>query len=178
MAIDPRTYDLDELRAASAAPARVDGVDSRTGDADGATVRETRRSETGATERPIATDRPAADAAFERAIRRDLATRDAATGGIERPYLTALPASLVAEAVIFEWLEYLVLQAGHEAAAEALSLYEAVGWLGEDAAATLGDYLSGLAESRANEANDLDGDDHRVSLHYVARLASLRRETA
>ncbi|MFC7172764.1 FlaD/FlaE family flagellar protein [Haloplanus litoreus] len=78
-----------------------------------------------------------------------------------------------AEALIFEWLEFLVLQAGRESVADALAFYESVGWLGNDAAAALEAYLTGIDDARANADNDLDADDHRVSLHYVARLASI-----
>jgi archaellum component FlaD/FlaE len=81
----------------------------------------------------------------------------------------------VAEALIFEWLEYLFLQAGRESVADALAFYEQVGWLGSDAAEALERYLSGIDDPRANEANGLDPDDHRVSLHYVARLGALSR---
>jgi len=66
-----------------------------------------------------------------------------------------------------------VLQAGRDSVDDAIGFYESVGWLGSDAAEALDAYLSGIDDSRANADNDLDADDHRVSLHYVARLASL-----
>jgi archaellum component FlaD/FlaE len=166
VAIDPRNYDLDELRAASVGQPSLGGRDDwpeawvDAGDDDG--------------EEAAADDddpgRPAAAVAFETAVTRDLAALDGA--GVERPYLPALPASLSAEALIFEWLEFLVLQGGRESAADALEFYERVGWLGSDAAGLLDRYLAGIGDPQADAATGLDTDDHRVSLHYIARLAS------
>ncbi|MEF8856767.1 MAG: FlaD/FlaE family flagellar protein [Haloplanus sp.] len=165
MAIDPRNYDVSELRAAGSG----EPLPFRNGEE--ATV-----TEGGAeSDSPDETARPAAAVAFETSIARDLAALDSGADDPERPYLPALPASLVAEALLFEWLEYLFLQAGRESVADALSFYEQVGWLGADAAEALERYLSGIDDPRANEGNDLDPDDHRVSLHYVARLAALSR---
>jgi archaellum component FlaD/FlaE len=167
MAIDPQNYDLDELRAASGAspvgdvgrpnddPGERRSDDPAADDGDGETD-----------------DRPAAAAAFAESVSRDLAAMDN-QGAPDRPYLPALPASLAAEALIFEWLEFLVLQAGRESVADALTFYESVGWLGADAAEALDAYLSGIDDPRANDDNELDADDHRVSLHYVARIATL-----
>jgi len=164
MAIDPRNYDLDELRTASGGSA-LDRTDADVGSErpDGAADAESEDED----------DRSAADAAFEASLTRDLAAMDAQGESMERPYLPALPASLVAEALIFEWLEFLVLQAGRESVNDAVAFYESVGWLGADAAEALDAYLTGIDDARANADNDLDADDHRVSLHYVARLASL-----
>jgi len=167
VAIDPRNYDLDELRSASVGQPSLGGrddwpeawVDAAAED-DGA----------GTAEEDGDSDRPAAAVAFETAIARDLAMLD--EGGVERPYLPALPASLSAEALLFEWLEFLVLQGGHDAAADALEFYERVGWLGDDAVEMLDRYLAGIGDSRVDAAKDLGTDDHRVSLHYIARLAS------
>ncbi|WP_251341722.1 FlaD/FlaE family flagellar protein [Haloplanus halophilus] len=169
MAIDPRNYDLDELRAASGASPRSASPRSEArwpGD-DAAPEADD------AAEGERSTDRPPADAAFEASVARDLVTMEGREGPRERPYLPALPASLTAEALIFEWLEFLVLQAGRESVADALDFYASVGWLGGDAAEALHAYLPGIDDARANAANDLDADDHRVSLHYVARLATL-----
>lgn len=169
MAIDPRNYDLDELRAASVGQPSFGGRDAFPGDdveADAAT------SESTADGDDDGTARPAASVAFERSIARDLAAMQGEATDLERPYLPALPASLTAEALIFEWLEFLVLQGGRESVTDALDFYERVGWLGSGAAETLERYLSGIDDPRAEGTTDLDADDHRVSLHYVARLAS------
>lgn len=170
MAIDPRNYDVSELRSAG------DGepLPFRNGEG-AATEAEAEAEAETEPESPDDPTRPAAAVAFETSIARDLAALDQGVDDLERPYLPALPASLVAEALIFEWLEYLSLQAGRESVADALSFYEQVGWLGADAAEALDRYLSGIDDPRANEGNDLDPDDHRVSLHYVARLAALSR---
>lgn len=166
MAIDPRNYDLDELRSASVGHPPIGGRDAGSGpgvDADEVT--------TGSSEDDGADpDRPPAAVAFETAVARDLAALDG--DDVERPYLPALPASLPAEALLFEWLEFLVLQGGRESAADAFEFYERIGWLGSEAAESLDAYLSGVTVARATEGTDLTPDDHRVSLHYVARLAS------
>jgi flagellar protein FlaE len=167
VAIDPRNYDLDELRAASVGQPSLGGRDDWPEAWVNAAVEDDEEATTDDDGEP---DRPAAARAFETAIARDLAMLDGP--GVERPYLPALPASLSAEALIFEWLEFLVLQGGRESTADALDFYERVGWLGRDAAEMLDRYLAGLDDRRANAANDLGADDHRVSLHYIARLAS------
>ena len=166
MAIDPRNYDLDELRAASVGQPSLGGRD----DWPEAWVDATADDDEAETTDDDDTDRPAAAVAFETAITRDLAALDGAD--VERPYLPTLPASLPAEALLFEWLEFLVLQGGRESAADALEFYERVGWLGSDAAGMLDRYLAGVGDPRADAATDLGADDHRVSLHYIARLAS------
>ncbi|AXG09093.1 FlaD/FlaE family flagellar protein [Haloplanus rubicundus] len=166
MAIDPRNYDLDELRAASVGQPSLGGRD----DWPEAWVDAAADDDEETTDDDGDTDRPAAAVAFETAITRDLAALDGAD--VERPYLPALPASLSAEALIFEWLEFLVLQGGHESAADALEFYERVGWLGSDTTGMLDRYLAGIGDPQADAANGLGADDHRVSLHYIARLAS------
>jgi archaellum component FlaD/FlaE len=173
MAIDPRNYDVSELRAAGSRepPPFSDGaVDGEAATAAGAEPDS--ESECGSSDEAA---RPAAAVAFETSVARDLAALDQGDDDLERPYLPALPASLVAEALIFEWLEYLSLQAGRESVADALSVYEQVGWLGTDAAEALERYLSGIDDPRADGNDGPDPDDHRVSLHYVARLAALSR---
>lgn len=169
MAIDPRNYDVDELRAASGAPRASEAVGADDGDA----VAWPGEWHDGVTDADP--ERPAADAAFEASVTRDLVVLDRESEPLERPYLPALPAALPAEALLFDWLEFLLLQAGRESVADALDFYESVGWIGADAADALDAYLSGLDDSRANAENDLDADDHRVSLHYVARLAAVAR---
>ena len=176
MAIDPRNYDLDELRAASGAPRTVDPKAEADANADVADDGWPGDWHDGLRDRGStnpATTRPAADAAFEASVTRDLVTLDRKTDALDRPYLPALPAALPAELLIFDWLEFLLLQAGRESVADAIAFYESVGWVGADAADALEAYLSGLDDPRANADNDLDADDHRVSLHYVARLASV-----
>jgi len=165
VAIDPRNYDLDELRSASVGQPAVGSQDEWP-----AAVDDEEASSEPSEDDGDDPDRPAAAVAFEAAIARDLATLD--DGTVERPYLPTLPASLSAEALLFEWVEYLVLQAGRESVADAFDFYERVGWLGSDAAGMLDRYLSGVDDPRANTGNGLDADDHRVSLHYIARLAS------
>jgi archaellum component FlaD/FlaE len=171
MAIDPRNYDLDELRAASVGQPSLGGRDEWPGGSANAGDDDDTAEAGDDGDDP---DRPAADVAFETAIARDLAVLDRECPG--RPYLPTLPASLTAEALLLEWLEFLVMQAGRDSVAEAIAFYERVGWLGRDAAEMLDRYLSGIDHPRANAANDLDADDHRVSLHYVARLASCSQD--
>ncbi|WP_248895272.1 FlaD/FlaE family flagellar protein [Haloplanus halobius] len=174
MAIDPRNYDVDELRAVSGSesPGRAvpwpGGFEAAIEPADWPGEFE---PAVDAFEAESA--RPAATVAFEAAVRRALANLDQAAGTVERPYLPTLPASPAAERLVFEWLEFLCLQAGRESVDDAVALYERVDWIGEDAAAELDASLAELEVSRANEDNELDTADHQVSLRYIARLAAL-----
>lgn len=92
-------------------------------------------------------------------------------GDVERPYLTRLPDGYGAQVEIFEWLERLLETCGSENAQDALAYYESVGWLSEDSREALEDFVEGLTAAEPPDPRQLDVDDHRESLRYVARLA-------
>ena len=91
----------------------------------------------------------------------------------EKPYLDSLPETYAAEFVIFEWLEFLLMHSGYQGADEALAYYESIDWLTEAVRSDLSDYLLGIDESATNEGNDLSVDDHLLSLVYVAKLTEM-----
>ena len=93
-----------------------------------------------------------------------------ATAG-DRPYLERVPSGYAAESVVFDWLGFLVEQAGYRETVDALRYYRSVGWLTERAEDQLTEYLRGFPDPPAGES--LDVDDHQQSLVYVAQLASL-----
>ncbi|MBX0294736.1 FlaD/FlaE family flagellar protein [Haloarcula nitratireducens] len=92
----------------------------------------------------------------------------------DKPYLGALPQTYAAEFVVFEWLEFLLMHSGYQGADEALAYYESIDWITEDVESDLSDYLLGIDESATNDGNDLSVDDHMLSLVYVAKLAAMR----
>jgi flagellar protein FlaE len=170
MTINPKDYDLDELREI----ARKRGEPTRAPDEDGP------RPSDEETPRPDADwgvdgdgDGPIAGSSFRAGLYRELLPLEAAAGGLEKPYLDSIPEKFAAEFVVFEWLEFLLLNSGFKGATEALSYYEAVDWITEDIESTLDDYLLGIDDGSANEGNQLDMDDHMLSLVYVAKLASM-----
>ena len=91
----------------------------------------------------------------------------------EKPYLDSLPETYAAEFVIFEWLEFLLMHSGYQGADEALAYYESIDWLTEAVRSDLSDYLLGIDESATNDGNDLSVDDHLLSLVYVAKLTEM-----
>ena len=158
--MNPSDYDLDELRKMarerdgnqnSAESDEPDlGLDSMRGESNTATSPDS----------------------FRAGLYRELLPLEAG-GDAEKPYLKALPEENSGEHLIFEWLEFLLLHAGHQGAREAISYYESVDWITEDCESELKDYMLGLDEQAANEPTDLDVDDHLLSLVYIAKLASM-----
>lgn len=157
MSMNPRDYDLGELRKMARERGRADGETD---------------PEIGLSAVP--TDETVAPgSAFRAGLYRELLPLSAAMDD-EKPYLATLPEHYAAEHLVFEWLEFLLLHAGFKGASEALSYYESVGWLTGDVADDLEDYLLGIDDRAANDDNDLDIDDHLLSLVYVAKLATMR----
>ncbi|MFB6083859.1 MAG: FlaD/FlaE family flagellar protein [Halorientalis sp.] len=174
MTINPRDYDLDELR--KMARERGDGPRSGgeggdaprppTGDSD-----ESARPDAGGLD-GLDAEAPSRDQ-FENGLYRELLPLEAGVDDLEKPYLDGLPESYAAEYVVFEWLEFLLSNFGYQGTNEALQYYESIGWLTEDAEAALNDYLLGL-ESPSEEPRGGTVDDHKLSLVYIARLVSMR----
>jgi flagellar protein FlaE len=167
MTINPRDYDLDELRKMA------------------------RERGGGGPRRPAPTDddgsvsemsdwqsrEPGGDLAgtdgFQSGLYRELLPLEAGVDNLSKPYLAALPESYAAEYLVFEWLEFLLSRFGYQGANEALEYYAGVGWITDDVAATLDDYLLGLEEPPQSEVSDTTMDDHKLSLVYVAQLVSM-----
>ena len=161
MSLNPRDYDLDELRKMAR---ERGGQPNGAGEAD---------PDIGLSA-VSAEEEMAAGNSFRAGLYRELLPLEAGSGETTKPYLRTLPNHYVGEHLVFEWLEFLLLHAGYQGATEALSYYESVDWITEDVEATLNDYLLGIDDAAANDDNDLDVDDHMLSLVYVAKLSSMQ----
>jgi len=161
MTINPRDYDLDELRemARKGEPSAMPDEESQ--DVGWGPI-----DEEGA-------DEPLAGGSFRAGLYRELLPLEAATDGLGKPYLESMPEEFAAEFVVFEWLEFLLMNTGFKGATEALDYYQSADWITEDVESTLNDYLLGIDNAGSGDATDLDMDDHMLSLVYVAKLASM-----
>jgi len=161
MSINPRDYDLDELRKM----ARKRGGDTNGG--------ESNESDLGGFEPLDSGGNDVADGgSFRAGLYRELLPLEAG-GDSTKPYLDTLPQNYAGEHLVFEWLEFLLLHAGYHGASEALDYYESVDWITEDCESALNDYLLGLDDQAADD-NTLDVDDHLLSLVYIAKLSSMQ----
>jgi flagellar protein FlaE len=163
MSINPRDYDLNELRRM----ARERGGKTGTGgtEADEADIG---LGSVGPSDESLGSG-----GSFRAGLYRELLPLEAGSDA-SKPYLHGLPEHYAGEHLVFEWLEFLLLHAGYQGAMEALDYYESVGWITEDCESTLHDYLLGLDDATANDGNDLDIDDHLLSLVYIAKLSSMQ----
>ncbi|WP_081927466.1 FlaD/FlaE family flagellar protein [Halobellus rufus] len=96
----------------------------------------------------------------------------AAADGLAKPYLSSLPDAYVAERLVFDWLEFLVLNGGYKRTMDALRYYHTVEWLTEDIEAELQDYLVAFS-GEVSTTREYEVEDHHLSLVYIARLASM-----
>ena len=160
MSMNPSDYDLDELRKmARERDGSRAGGDADTGDLGLGSM----RGEEPTTSKPDQ---------FRAGLYRELLPLEAG-GDAEKPYLASLPEENSAERLLFEWLEFLLLHAGHQGAREAVSYYESVGWITEECESQIKEYMLGLDAQTTTEPTDLDVDDHLLSLVYIAKLASM-----
>lgn len=161
MSINPRDYDLDELRKMA----------RKRGDRNG-----------GSEEMPDPADlemgfddddeEMPAGSSFRSGLYRELLPFLSGDSH-EKPYLETLPETYAAEFVVFEWLEFLLMHSGYQGADEAIAYYESIDWITEAVQSDLSDYLLGIDESATNDDNDLSVDDHMLSLVYVAKLTAM-----
>ncbi|MFB6141388.1 MAG: FlaD/FlaE family flagellar protein [Halosimplex sp.] len=186
MTINPRDYDLNELREMARKRRDADAEDPRASDA---------RADDGRPTDPRPEDRRADDPAdvgfgplgedggdaamsagdsFRAGLYRELLPLVGGRDDLEKPYLRSVPDTYAAEFVVFEWLEFLLMHAGYKGAADALHYYESIDWITEDVESRLDDYLLGIDGSGSNDDADLDVDDHLLSLVYVAKLAGMQ----
>ena len=84
-----------------------------------------------------------------------------------KPYLETLPEGFGAELLTVEWLEYLVTEVGIRETSRALEYYETIGWLTDETAAELDNYLDGL---EAGDRGSLSVEHHLRTLEYVDEL--------
>ncbi len=198
MTIDPREYDLGELRSPGGRPSRTRAPeDDRPADRGPDQSREAsfadRRFAKTASTAPA--DRPSVrDGGFEPAVVRHRLHKPSTAGGPDadpapdrelarlqrlvpaasRPYVSSIPSSYDAEQIIIDWLEPLVAATGVRGALAALSFYESIGWIDTDAKETLTEYVRLVADPQHDEhEQQADMRHHRRSLTYIARLAAL-----
>ncbi|WP_262178265.1 FlaD/FlaE family flagellar protein [Haloarcula laminariae] len=164
MTINPRDYDLDELRKM----ARQRG-DRNGGLSDDEDMPDPANLEMGL---EGADEEMQAGSSFRSGLYRELLPFLSGDSQ-EKPYLAALPETYAAEFVVFEWLEFLLMHSGYKGADEALSYYESIDWITETVQSDLSDYLLGIDESATNDGNDLSVDDHMLSLVYIAKLTAM-----
>jgi len=160
MSINPRDYDLDELRKIARERGR---------EADGGGVDD---PEVGLADSFPSPSEGGVDSSFRAGLYRELLPLEAGND-TSKPYLTSLPEHYAGEHLVFEWLEFLLLHAGYQGAIESLDYYESVGWITEECESMLNDYMLGLGEQPPSDGADLDTDDHLLSLVYIAKLASM-----
>ncbi|MFD1569904.1 FlaD/FlaE family flagellar protein [Halorubrum laminariae] len=166
MSLNPRRYDVRELRQIAGAP-RVD-VDEAAREQP---LRQPNRSRA---------EQAARSAAFTELLQRQRGQRLSAGDGTRpddaenRPYLRAVPASPEAEHELGEWLGYLVDVGGHLRSRDALSYYAELGWIESDAVDALTRRLEGFNAPRYDRP--FTPADHRISLVSIVRIASCASE--
>jgi len=156
MSLNPRRYDVRELRRIADAPR--DGADGAPRE------RALRRPNRNRAEQA------ARSAAFTELLQRQRGARLNGGGTADRPYLTAIPASPAAEREIGEWLGYLVDVGGHVRSRDVLSYYGELDWVGDDAVAALTRRLEGF--DAPTRDRPFTPADHRISLVSIVRIAS------
>lgn len=180
MTIDPRDYDLGELRDAAD---RSQGGSRENGGGRNDRAETQRdsfdRPDVEGTTDPFGGNsrqrsRGAAEEARHSDRYRTLLLLQSATGeDATKPYLDQMPASHAAEVTVFEWLEFLVNRAGFRGAMEALRYYRSIDWVTETAMHDLEEYLFGFSDAESDRYGELTADDHRESLVFLAELNAL-----
>lgn len=152
--LDPADYDVGELRSV----AELEDIDAETG------ISLPRAAESGY--RSAAPDEPT----------HEQCERLVAVGGVdpaalgERPYLTAFPDVPEGRRIGRDWIAYLVTTAGERETRSAIGRYRALGWIGEEAAATLDDRVEDAVAALPPGDGSLDRADHLLSFAHVVRL--------
>ncbi|MGZ0747710.1 FlaD/FlaE family flagellar protein [Haloparvum sp. AD34] len=162
MSLDPRTYDVQELRAL-AGRSRSRPPTPRSDPAEPGDTR---------TRRPPArhqSDAVARGAQFKKALTRQRGM-PASPETRGRPFLETLPDGPVAETTVTDWLGYLVDGGGRRRAADALAYYRQIGWISPPVESALRDRLAGFHDPQ--HARALTVADHRVALVAIQRLVS------
>lgn len=162
MPVDPRDYDLDELR-----------------DTEGTRSLEDVAAGTGPTSRRIELHdestsgrRAAGGVGGDESVRRELRLLEQVHDGpLERPYLETMPASYDAETTVLEWVRTMLYRGGRDGTRSALAFYRSVGWISARVEDTLRDHVAAVADEHDRGTGELGWNDHRVALRYVAQLA-------
>ena len=97
-------------------------------------------------------------------------------GETGRPYLRVLPPGFATDQLVLEWLGFLIDASDPETTYTAITHYERLGWLGEEAAAHLQQFVAGHPAASpplrgTGHPTGLTVDHHLQSLKYIARLS-------
>ena len=161
MSLNPRRYDVRELRRIADAPRS--GTDEATREQ---SLRQPNQSRA---------EQAARSAAFVELLQRQRGRRNTNDVGREpnasdRPYLRTIPASPEAEHEAGAWLGYLVDVGGHLRSRDALSYYAELEWIAEPVQTTLTRRLAGF--DTPPHDRPFTHADHRISLVSIVRIAS------
>jgi len=161
MSLNPRRYDVRELRRIADAP--------RDGGGEAPRERSLRQPNSSRAEQA------ARSAAFTELLQRQRGLRlsgggDRPADAGDRPYLRAVPASPDAERELGEWLGYLVDVGGHVRSRDALSYYAELGWVDDGVVEALRRRLEGFDAPRYDRP--FTPADHRIRLVSIVRIAS------
>ena len=94
-----------------------------------------------------------------------------ATAALERPYLRSAPRSDVGQRLLYDWIEFLTLVGGHSTARDALRYYRELGWIAPEIQHAIAGEIGSMPEPVHRRSFEVG--DHRLSLLYIATLASL-----
>jgi flagellar protein FlaD len=147
MTVNPREYDADELRELAGAEPVEEGSDGRA-------------------PKP---DESVRDEQFRQLLA--LQSERQQLDQLSRPFLTALPESELGSGVREEWLDFLVHVGGHDRTKQALGYYRGLQWITPAVEADLRSSVDRFPEPTHDRS--LTAGDHRLSLLYIATLASV-----
>lgn len=149
MTVNPREYDAAELRELAGAEPVDDGA--------------------GAATPAMKPDESIRDEQFRQLLA--LQSERQRLDQLTRPFLSRLPESELGDGVCNEWLDFLVHVGGHDRTEQAVRYYRQLQWI----TPAVENELLGSVEKFPEPAHDrsLSAGDHRLSLLYVATLASL-----
>ena len=157
MSLNPRRYDVRELRWLAGARASADEAPRER------PLRQPNRTRA---------EQAARSAAFTELLQRQRGLWRAVDG--ERPYLRSVPSTAEAEREVADWLGYLVDVGGRLRSRDALSYYVELGWVAPGVADALERRLAGFDAPRRDRP--FSPADHRISLVSIVRIVSCASE--
>lgn len=150
MTVNPREYDAEELRELAGAEPAAD-------------------SSSGVTTPATKPDESIRDEQFRQLMA--LQSERQQLDQLSRPFLTTLPESKLGRGVIDEWLDFLVHVGGQSRSQRALEYYQQLQWITPTVKISLTKSVDRFNEPTHDRS--FTAGDHRLSLLYVATLASL-----
>jgi len=149
MTVNPREYDADELRELAGAEPVDDGSQ--------------------ATAPALKPDESIRDEQFRQLLA--LQSERQQVDQLSRPFLTTVSDSELGSGLRDEWLDFLVHVGGHDRAERAVRYYRRLQWITPAVETELHVLLHQFPEPTHDRS--LAAGDHRLSLLYIATLASL-----